>query len=353
MSPQFVDFDADGKLDIVCGTYDGSAHLVRGTDKGWGTPEHILDKNGERIALNSYWDVAKKKWITTTKHDAPARAADAAHGKGEAAHVEGHLTSAIAFDADGDGDLDLLLGDHRSGRVHRRINEGTAQKPSFGTINEVVMADGKPIDVPGTVATMRLVDWNGDGLLDLACGAMGDPFGNDAGGGVYVFPNTGTAKAPAFGAPITLLEPSRKDAQEATRPDAGIYMDFADHDGDGDLDMVVGAYSMWQPQVAKLTAEQEALRDKLKADRDAIDKESSAIFEAIEKELKASGLKDDEAEKKRSELHKTKSTQLQEIFKRRQAVHQQIEPLEPTTKRVPYVWLYEQVQKGAKSVGKR
>ena len=56
MSPQFVDFDADGRLDIVAGIFDGSPHLARGTDKGWSKPEQILDKNGARIVLNAFWN---------------------------------------------------------------------------------------------------------------------------------------------------------------------------------------------------------------------------------------------------------------------------------------------------------
>jgi hypothetical protein len=363
MSPQFVDFDADGKLDIVAGIFDGSPHLVRGTDKGWGQPEQILDKNGERIVLNAFWnfDSTPKKWDSTTKFDARGATAEAAHGKsgnsssksdgGEPAKPEGHITSALALDLDGDGDLDLLLGDHRSGHVYRRINEGTAQKPAFSTTNEPVTADGKPIDVPGTVATMRLVDWNGDGLLDLACGGMGDAYGNGAGGGVCVFPNTGNAKVPAFGAPVTLLEPSPKGASEPTRPDSGIYMDFADTDGDGDLDMVVGGYSYWSPKPLELTAEQQQRRDALRADIDAIDKETQAVMAEIDKQVK--GLGGDEANAKRQELFKANSERFQAISKKRQDVRKELEPLDPTAKRVPYVWLYENLQRGAKSVGRK
>ena len=77
------------------------------------------------------------------------------------------------------------------------------------------------------------------------------------------------------------------------------------------------------------------------------------MYEEIEKAVKAAGLADDAANEKRNELHKAKSTQLQEIIKRLQAVQQQIEPLEPSGKRVPYVWLYENLQMGGKSVGAR
>lgn len=49
MSPQFVDFDADGRLDIVAGTFDGSPHVARGSAEGWRAPEQILDASGARI----------------------------------------------------------------------------------------------------------------------------------------------------------------------------------------------------------------------------------------------------------------------------------------------------------------
>ena len=43
MSPQFVDFDADGRTDIITATFEGTAFIVRGVDAGWAQPEHLLD----------------------------------------------------------------------------------------------------------------------------------------------------------------------------------------------------------------------------------------------------------------------------------------------------------------------
>ena len=69
MSPQFVDFDGDGDDDIVCGIYDGSPHISYWDNdrEGYLQPVGILDKAGDRIVLNAWWNFAEKKWDRTDR----------------------------------------------------------------------------------------------------------------------------------------------------------------------------------------------------------------------------------------------------------------------------------------------
>lgn len=340
MSPQFVDFDGDGRLDIVAGIFDGSPHLVRGTEQGWARPEQILDRNGDRIVLNAYWDFDAKRWIETHAYDAPGH-------QGKA-----HMTSAVAFDWDGDADFDLLLGDHSSGRVFLRINEGTAKEPLFSLENEPVHAGGKPIDVPGTVATMRVVDWNRDGLLDLACGGMGDAYNDGPGGGVYLYLNEGSHEAPRFAAPLTLLQPGEKAGHEVKRPDSAIYMDFGDHDGDGDLDMLVGGYSHWKPKPVPLDAAREARAGELRtriAELDGALREARAALAALTGGTAKGNDGEAESEARRAEIQ-DKQVAVSALSKERGKFVDELEALVPTPKRRAYVWLYENLGADAGAV---
>src|SRR5262245_10897308 len=100
MSPRSVAFDGDGSLARLAGTFDGSPPLARGDGNGWNQPEQILDATGKRIVLNAFWNFDTKRWDKSTDGNAGGETA----GQTD----EGHFTSAVAFDWDGDGDLDLL-----------------------------------------------------------------------------------------------------------------------------------------------------------------------------------------------------------------------------------------------------
>jgi hypothetical protein len=232
MSPQFVDFDHDGRLDLVAGTYCGSPYVAIGSESGWQQPVPIVDGNGERIVLNMFWNYDTKKWDETKRCDPEPHSLPRGHG-----------TSAFAWDCDGDGDLDLLLGDYDAGHLYLRRNDGKPGAAQFASRNETVLAGEQPLEV-GKMGTPRVVDWDRDGLMDLVCSSMGDGYGDGPGGGVFLFKNTGSATAPAFAAPELLVAASKKQSKsEPLRPDSGLYADVADCDGDGDLDLVVGGYT--------------------------------------------------------------------------------------------------------------
>jgi hypothetical protein len=169
---------------------------------------------------------------------------------------------------------------------------------------------------------------------------MGDAYQDELGGGVVLFVDTHAGKGPpVFGPPITLIERSKKGAQEPTRPDSGIYMDFGDHDGDGDLDLVVGGYSHWTPKPWTLTPGQQARAAELKQAVAKTDQQMEAFYDAIEKALE--GLDEAAADKKRGELFAERRAKLVELNKQRKALDEELDPLVPGSKRKSFVWLYE------------
>jgi hypothetical protein len=90
-------------------------------------------------------------------------------------------------DIDGDGDLDMILGDI-NGFLHLFTNTAGAGNEASFTLTQLQYAS---IDV-GSFCHPQLVDLNGDGLLDLVVGR------SESRGEILYFENTGTAQVPQF-----------------------------------------------------------------------------------------------------------------------------------------------------------
>lgn len=125
-----VDWDGDGVLDLLSGDVEGQVWLLK---QKAGSPGHLFEQP-EQIGS-----------MKTGSFAAPA-----------------------AADVNGDGKWDVIVGDG-DGTLSLFENTGTDGSPKFAGRQPMKLADGTALKVTGPAAP-NAVDWNGDGVLDLLVG---------------------------------------------------------------------------------------------------------------------------------------------------------------------------------------
>jgi VCBS repeat protein len=152
-APEIVDWDNDGKLDLLLGSYSGLIYFFKNTGTKTkprlGKPEAL--KAGGKLLL------------------------------------VGGFSTPRAVDWNADGKLDLISGD-LLGRIYVFINKGSKNKPVL-TKGRMIKVGDKSVMLTAR-SMVEVADLNNDNLKDLI---VGNRFGR-----VYALLNTGSAKIPEF-----------------------------------------------------------------------------------------------------------------------------------------------------------
>jgi hypothetical protein len=321
-----VDLDADGHLDILSGSYSRQEKSMAGlfqvlygkADKTFKTAEVLNGTDDKPLIIPADDD----KQLT-----------------------DKICTRPFAADWDGDGKLDLVVGNF-AGTFYWFKGEG---KGKFAPKPEQIKGGDKPLKIGGVHSDPFVVDWDGDGDLDLVTGS------SDA--GVYLAENTaGKGKVPVLEAFRTLIGPPpdwEKSGEkplkplregDVTRPTYATRVWVEDVNGDGKLDLLVGdsvtlvspANGLTDEEMIKKAGE---WREEFKKAQAAMSK----LYEAEEKEAqeKKDGKEQKEQTKEQKEEKEKRQKELRKASEEYSKLYQKRSEF-MKEEMTGFVWLYVQ-----------
>lgn len=162
-SPTMVDWNGDGKKDLVGGNLKGEVYIFLNIGEEY-APE--FPSNGIKTSIE----------------------------------VPGSATP-FTVDWNNDGKFDIVSGSEE-GKIFIFINKGSSKNPKFGKA-QTLQVNNKEFKLPSPTSVIA-VDWDDDGKTDLLISNKGliekDPVGreNIISLGIYLLLNTGTKEKPEF-----------------------------------------------------------------------------------------------------------------------------------------------------------
>ena len=211
---KYVDYDADGKLDLIVGIGDWS-------DYGW---DDAYNDRGQWTngPLHGCVYLLRNVGDDEAEYAEPVKLT----ANGKPIDVFGWPSPNFA-DFDGDGDLDLLCGEFLDKFTYFE-NTGSRAKPQYAAGRRLVH-EGKPLAMELQMIVPVAFDWDADGDMDLIVG--------DEDGRVALVEHTGAVAAglPQFLPPVYFQQRAADVKFGALATPCGF-----DWDGDGDDDIICG-----------------------------------------------------------------------------------------------------------------
>lgn len=224
--PAIIDLDGDGDLDILTFGFTGGGEVQYHQNMSM---ENKGDCSSlDFVRLTQRWGDFKECQCGEFAFGAE----DCPTSGGRVEHTSGK--SLLAFDADGDSDFDLVVGEEDCQSLHLLTNVGSNEFPIMG--NPVAFPNSSPVDLYHFPVAF-LEDVNFDGINDLIVSTNAISFSQgyvpfEASN--WLYDNNGTNDNPTFNlVQKNFLQDEMIDLGQDAVPA------FFDHDGDGDLDLFI------------------------------------------------------------------------------------------------------------------
>jgi hypothetical protein len=379
-APTLVDLDADGVCDLVVGTNSegqllwyrnaGTPKAPRFVDPAWtqlprqdtrtwvveGAPILAdLDGDGFPDLLAFVAGEAVFSRGLGQRTFAPPRGLHARGGV--SVRVAGNSSPAVC-DWDGDGNPDLVAVD-ADGKLRVQPLLGLkGAEPALGPATALELVENEP--VPKLAPAALVVDWDGDGVLDLLVGSSEGSVvfykGCVEQGVNRVQPGEVLLQPCYVDQPATLAKNEKTGALEPqlTRSHRCPRLAVCDWNGDGRLDLLVGdLFNALGPE-PQLTKEQAAQRDELRAQTDEAWKQLHVVRKEIEdrvaQDLGRLGLQEVlgpalEVREALLRLRRKEDARDSTLTRRLEGLAKELEPLTARPQRHGYIWVY--LRKGA------
>jgi hypothetical protein len=194
-TPQVVDWNNDRRPDLITGEYFGYIRIYLGTVSGLANYTYLQTGTMDYYAPYGYskpdvvdWNNDGKKdlivgdgsgavslLLNTGTDDTPTFATEEPLLMGPDPLTDylsvgafGAMASPVAVDWNADGKKDLLVG-AADGRIYYFENVGTDVDPAFSGPGVPLSAGGDTLSV-GSYARPEVTDWDKNGIMDLICG---------------------------------------------------------------------------------------------------------------------------------------------------------------------------------------